>query len=71
LAKKSASRVISRAQEVERNKFGESLEEADGKGNVFRIAKQIVSKNRDVVAGGCVKDQEGKIVVEDIKIQEV
>ena len=33
------------------------------KGNVFRVAKQLVRKNRDVVGAGCVKDNVGKIVV--------
>jgi len=37
---------------------------------VFRVAKQIARKNRDVVGGGCVKDSNGKIVVQEDKIME-
>ena len=33
---------------------------------MFRFAKQLVSKNRDVVSTSCVKD-DGKIVVEEDK----
>ena len=51
-------------------KFGEMLDEEDGKGTVFRVAKQMVRSNRDVVGGGCVKDVNGKIVVDDTKILE-
>src|SRR5260221_3765 len=70
-AKVSAKRVIFKAQEAERKKFGELLDDEDEKGHVFRVAKQMVRKNRDVVGGGCVKDRDGKIVVEEEKIKEV
>ena len=40
------------------------LDGDDGNGNVFRLAKQLVSKNRDVVGASCVKDNDGKIVVD-------
>jgi len=32
---------------------------------VFRVAKQMVKQNRDVVGNGCVKDVEGKVAVEE------
>jgi len=40
---------------------------------VFRvaIAKQIVRRNKDVVGGGCVKDADRKIVVDEDKMTEV
>ena len=38
---------------------------------MFRVAKQLVKKNRDVVGAGCVKDSVGKIVVEEDKLLEV
>jgi hypothetical protein len=38
---------------------------------VFRVAKQLVKKNRDVVGAGCGKDNVGKIVVEEDKLLEV
>ena len=43
----------------------------DRKGNVFRLAKQLASKNRDVVSASCVKDDDGKNVVEEDKLMEV
>ena len=64
-------REVSKAQEIERKKFGEMLDEEDRKGMVFRVAKQIVMKNGDVVSESCVKDTSGKIVVEEKKLMEV
>ena len=43
----------------------------DEKGKVFRVAKQMVKRNRDVVGASCVKDSDGKIVVEEDKLMEV
>ena len=38
---------------------------------MFRLVKQLVSKNRDFVSASCVKDDDGKIVVEEDKSMEV
>ena len=69
--KRAAKLAIFNAKNAERRKFCEELEDADRKGNVFRVAKQLVRKNRDVVGAGCVKDNDGKIVVEEKKLLEV
>ena len=37
---------------------------------VFRLAKQLVSINRDVVSASCVKGDDGMIVVEEDKLME-
>ena len=70
-AKRAAKSAIFNAKNAERLKFCEELEDVDRKGNVFRVAKQLVRKNRDVVGAGCVKDNVGKIVVEEDKLLEV
>ena len=70
-ARGAAKRAIFKAKDAERMKFCEDLEGEDRKGNVFRLAKQLVSKNRDVVSTSCVKDDDGKIVVEEDKLMEV
>ena len=56
---------------MERKKFGEMLEEEDRKGTVFRVSKQIVRKNEDVVGGGCVNVTDDKIVVEEKKLMKI
>ena len=70
-AKRAAKLAIFNAKNAERLKFCEELKDEDRKGNVFRVAKQLVRKNRDVVGAGCVKDNVGKIVVEEDKLLEV
>ena len=71
VAKCEARRVIFKAQEAERKRFGEELDNENEKGNVFRVAKQIVNRNKDVVGAGCVKDTDGNVVVDDEKLMEV
>jgi len=70
-AKRLAKKVVYKAQEGERRKLVEKIEEEDGKSNVFRVAKQMREKNRDIVGDGCIKDDEGKVVVEQDGLQEV
>ena len=69
-AKHAAKLAIFNAKNAERLKLCEELEDEDRNGNVFRVAKQLVRKNRDVVGVGCVKDNVGKIVVEEDKLLE-
>ena len=40
----------------------------DGKGNVFRVAKEIVGLNKDITASGRVKGADGITIVEEEKI---
>ena len=47
LAKIAAKRAIFKAKSDERKKFCEDLEREDEKGNVFRVAKQMVRRNRE------------------------
>src|SRR5208282_1745331 len=70
-ARKIASKEIYKAQETERKKFGAKLSEEDMKGNLFRIAKQLVRSNKDVVGSGSMKDREGNIAVDDSRIKQV
>ena len=37
---------------------------------MFRVAKQMVNKNRDVVGASCMKYSGGKIVVEKDRLME-
>ena len=55
LAKGRSKRVVAKVQEEERQIYCDMLEEEDGKGNVFRVAKQMVGLNKDITASGCVK----------------
>ena len=70
-AKGDAKKAIFKAKNDERKKFCEDLEREDEKGNLFRVAKQLVKRNIDVVGANCVKDSDGKIEVEEDKLMEV
>ena len=54
-AKRAAKLSIFNAKNAERLKFCEELEDVDRNGNVFRLAKQLVRKNRDVEDAGCMR----------------
>ena len=70
-AKRDAKRAIFKAKNAERKKFGEELDKVDKKENVFRVAKQLVRRNQDVEGASCVKDSEGKIVVQEDELLKV
>ena len=68
LAKARSKRVVAKAQDEERQRYCDMLEEEDGKGNVFRVAKQMVGLNKDITASGCVKGVDGITIVEEERI---
>ena len=72
-AKNDARRVIGKAKETERSRWVDELETQDAKGRekVFKMAKILVEKNKDVVGGGCIKDEHGKVVVEEEKVRDI
>ena len=43
-AKQATKKVIAKAQQAERVKFCDMLEKEEGRGNLFRVVKQMVSK---------------------------
>src|SRR2546425_1622123 len=65
MAKVRLKRVVAKAQDEERKRYCDMLEEEDGKGCVFRVAKQMVGLNKDIAASGCVRGVDGRIVVEE------
>ena len=48
--------------------FGERLQGEDRKGNLFGVVKQLVKENRDVTDGGSVKDEDGKVILDEEKL---
>ena len=64
LERLQAKRYTKLRRQSERS-FGAKLSEEDMKGNLFRIAKQLVRNNKDVVVSGSVKDREGNIAIDE------
>ena len=67
----AAKRAIFKAKNAERMNFCEDLDSEDRNENVFRLATQLMSKNRDAVSVSFVKDDDGKVVVEGYELMEV
>ena len=64
-AKRRSKRVVAKAQGEERQRYCDMLEAEDGRGNVFRVAKQMVGLNKDITASGCVRGKDGRTIVEE------
>ena len=39
------------------------------KGNIFKVAKQIIRKNKEVVVSGCIRNKGGDIVIDEGEIR--
>src|SRR6267154_2573020 len=70
LAKSRSKRVVAKAQDKVRQRYCNMLVEEDGKGNVFRVVKQMVGLNKDITASGCVKGLDGRTIVAEEKIMQ-
>jgi hypothetical protein len=57
------------AQEAERKKLVKKLEQHEEHGNMFRVAKQMVSKTRDIVGAGWIKDSDWNVLVQQDKVK--
>ena len=61
-AKKKAKKAVTEAKQAKRKEFAEQVNTAGGKQKVFKIAKQMVRKNKVTIGGNCLKDENGKLV---------
>ena len=64
-AKYRAKNVIGKVQHEQRLRFVEDLEQENEKRNIFKVARQMVHKSKDVDGGSSVKDKNGKVVVNE------
>ena len=62
IAKRNARKAVYVAQSDEQKVFGGMFNSEFEQGTVFRVVKQMVGKNRDIVGAGCVKGADGKLV---------
>jgi hypothetical protein len=70
VAKNEAKKVIASAKDEECRNFGKMCDRENRKGNIFKVAKQIMRKNKDVVGSGCVKNKGGVIVTDEGEIRD-
>jgi hypothetical protein len=62
---------IYKAREAEIKKFGDKLNEEYMKGNLFKIAKQMVRKIKMLLEVDACNGRDGKIVVDHTRIKQV
>ena len=64
------TRSVALAQEKTRQELLNELESTAGKMNVYMVAKQMAKSRQDVVGENCVKDANGKVMVENDQVKE-
>lgn len=65
-AKRAAKRAVYDAKKAaEEERFGQVLRREDDRAEVFKIAKQMISTNRDVVGDKCVRNDRGDLATSD------
>ena len=68
---KEARRNVALVQEKTfRQELVKELESTAGKKNVYRVVKQMAKSRWDVVVVNCVKDANGKVLVENGQVKE-
>ena len=68
-SKRKAKRAVETAKRAKSKEFAAELSTEEGKQNIFRIAKQMVSKNKITLGGKCLKDDNGKTISGDENIK--
>ena len=64
------ARCVALAEEKTRQELVNELESTAGKNNVYRVAKQMAKSRQNVVGVNCVKDANGKVLVENDQVKE-
>ena len=59
VAKRNSNRAVEAAKKAKSKEFANTEDE---KQNIFKIAKQMVRKNKDTFGGKCLKDENGKTI---------
>ena len=69
-AKKEAKRAVAVAKNDAYEKLYQKLDSKGGENEVFRLARAREIQTRDFSTVRCIKDEEGRALVEDAKVQE-
>jgi hypothetical protein len=67
---KEGRKLIGKAKAVAREGFVNRLQSKDGRENLFRVMKQMVKENKDVVGMCCLKDNEGNILSDEGRVRD-
>ena len=70
IAKRNARKTAYVPQADDQKVFAGMLDLEFEQGTVFRVVKQMVGKNRDIVGAGCVKGPDGKLVTGEAEVKD-
>ena len=65
-----ARKAVVKAQQKERERFGERLDTKEGQRFVYRIAKQMAGERKDIVDIKCLKNESGEVLIEGDAVKE-
>jgi len=69
-AKKVAKRAVAVAKSLTFDRLYHRLGTKEGEKEVFRLARARARKTRDLGVVRCIKDEDGKVLYEDVEIKE-
>ena len=69
MAKRRARREVFKAKKLVKDSLSDVINNADSRGEIFRMAKQMISQNKDLIGEQCVKDDMGKVLVDHGEIR--
>jgi hypothetical protein len=64
-ARRRAKKAVLEAKERSNKELGEELDSEKGKQKVFKIARQMARERMDVVKVTCVKDRQGRLILNE------
>ena len=68
--KKEAKKAVAKAQQKERERFGERLDTKEGKRSIYGIAKQMAGERKDIVDMKYLKNESGAVLIEADAVKE-
>jgi len=70
IAKKEAKKAAAVVKNNAYEKLYQRLNSKEGENEVFKLARARERRTRDLCSVRCIKDDDGKVIVEDAKVQE-
>ena len=70
-ANTSAKKVIGSVKQNGSKKWCESMAEKHARGKVFKAVEHRIKRNKDVTGAGCIRNDKGKVVMEESELREV
>jgi len=70
MAKKEAKKAVAVAKNNAYDRLYQKLSTKGGENEVFKLARAREKRTRDLGSMRCIKDEEGRVLVEDAKVRE-